>query len=103
MIGILIWYHVSISIFVGLSERVADIKTRAHAMKCLTTFSEAVGPGFIFERVSMVALWGIYPIIIGGIYLVLMIYDHGLQGMLFFFLGKVVYDKFMEGAITCFI
>ncbi|XP_057424605.1 protein MOR1 [Lotus japonicus] len=34
----------------GLSERVADIKTRAHAMKCLTTFSEAVGPGFIFER-----------------------------------------------------
>lgn len=34
----------------GLSERVADIKTRAHAMKCLSTFSEAVGPGFIFER-----------------------------------------------------
>ncbi|KAF1879003.1 hypothetical protein Lal_00047675 [Lupinus albus] len=34
----------------GLSERVADIKTRAHAMKCLTTLSEAVGPGFIFER-----------------------------------------------------
>ncbi|KAE9589886.1 putative armadillo-like helical, CLASP domain-containing protein [Lupinus albus] len=34
----------------GLSERVADIKTRAHAMKCLTTFSEAIGPGFIFER-----------------------------------------------------
>ncbi|KAI4351479.1 hypothetical protein L6164_005845 [Bauhinia variegata] len=34
----------------GLSERVADIKTRAHAMKCLTAFSEAVGPGFVFER-----------------------------------------------------
>ncbi|KAK7279605.1 hypothetical protein RJT34_24658 [Clitoria ternatea] len=34
----------------GLSERVADIKTRAHAMKCLSTFCEAVGPGFIFER-----------------------------------------------------
>ncbi|XP_074307660.1 protein MOR1-like isoform X2 [Silene latifolia] len=34
----------------GLSERVADIKTRVQAMKCLTTFSEAVGPGFIFER-----------------------------------------------------
>ncbi|KAJ4976564.1 hypothetical protein NE237_001670 [Protea cynaroides] len=34
----------------GLSERVADIKTRAPAMKCLTTFCEAVGPGFIFER-----------------------------------------------------
>ncbi|KAI0519378.1 hypothetical protein KFK09_006824 [Dendrobium nobile] len=34
----------------GISERVADIKTRAHGMKCLTTFSEAVGPGFIFDR-----------------------------------------------------
>ncbi|XP_050288115.1 protein MOR1 isoform X4 [Quercus robur] len=34
----------------GISERVADIKTRAYAMKCLTTFCEAVGPGFIFER-----------------------------------------------------
>ncbi|XP_077214159.1 protein MOR1-like [Tasmannia lanceolata] len=34
----------------GISERVADIKTRTHAMKCLTTFSEAVGPGFVFER-----------------------------------------------------
>ncbi|KAJ7970482.1 protein MOR1 [Quillaja saponaria] len=34
----------------GVSERVADIKTRAHAMKCLTAFSEAVGPGFIFDR-----------------------------------------------------
>ncbi|PIN16310.1 Microtubule-associated protein [Handroanthus impetiginosus] len=34
----------------GISERVADIKTRAQAMKCLTTFCESVGPGFIFER-----------------------------------------------------
>ncbi|GMH05428.1 hypothetical protein Nepgr_007268 [Nepenthes gracilis] len=34
----------------GISERVADIKTRAQAMKCLTVFSEAVSPGFIFER-----------------------------------------------------
>lgn len=34
----------------GLSERVADIKTRSHAMKCLTSFAEAVGPSFIFER-----------------------------------------------------
>ncbi|OIT28615.1 protein mor1 [Nicotiana attenuata] len=34
----------------GVSERVADIKTRAQAMKCLTTFCEAVGPGFVFER-----------------------------------------------------
>ncbi|KAH7857794.1 hypothetical protein Vadar_016518 [Vaccinium darrowii] len=35
---------------VGISERVADIKTRTQAMKCLTIFSEAVGPGFIFDR-----------------------------------------------------
>uniref|UniRef100_A0A0E0C9H3 Protein MOR1 n=2 Tax=Oryza TaxID=4527 RepID=A0A0E0C9H3_9ORYZ len=34
----------------GISERVADIKTRGHAMKCLTAFCEAVGPGFVFER-----------------------------------------------------
>ncbi|KAJ0975552.1 hypothetical protein J5N97_017517 [Dioscorea zingiberensis] len=34
----------------GISERVADIKTRVYAMKCLTAFSEAVGPGFIFDR-----------------------------------------------------
>ncbi|KAL6853776.1 hypothetical protein ACP4OV_019805 [Aristida adscensionis] len=34
----------------GVSERVADIKTRAHAMKCLTAFCEAVGPGFVFDR-----------------------------------------------------
>ncbi|KAH0932698.1 LOW QUALITY PROTEIN: hypothetical protein HID58_009815 [Brassica napus] len=34
----------------GTSERVADIKTRASAMKCLTAFCEAVGPGFVFER-----------------------------------------------------
>lgn len=35
----------------GVSEKVADIKTRAHAMKCLTAFCEAVGPGFVFDRV----------------------------------------------------
>ncbi|KMZ71606.1 Protein MOR1, partial [Zostera marina] len=34
----------------GISERVADIKTRSYAMKCLTAFSEAVGPGFVFDR-----------------------------------------------------
>uniref|UniRef100_A0A1J3JK11 Protein MOR1 n=1 Tax=Noccaea caerulescens TaxID=107243 RepID=A0A1J3JK11_NOCCA len=34
----------------GTSERVADIKTRASAMKCLTAFCEAVGPGFVFDR-----------------------------------------------------
>lgn len=44
----------------GTSERVADIKTRASAMKCLTAFCEAVGPGFVFERVcagSVNFLW----------------------------------------------
>lgn len=39
-------------LLIGIIERVADIKTRAQAMKCLSTFCEAVGPGFIFERVS---------------------------------------------------
>ncbi|KAK1306094.1 Protein MOR1 [Acorus calamus] len=34
----------------GISERVADIKTRNQAMKCLTTFCEAVGPGLVFDR-----------------------------------------------------
>ncbi|XP_066307066.1 protein MOR1-like isoform X2 [Miscanthus floridulus] len=34
----------------GISERVADIKTRIFAMKCLTAFCEAVGPGFVFDR-----------------------------------------------------
>ncbi|XP_038695975.1 protein MOR1-like [Tripterygium wilfordii] len=38
----------------GLSERVADIKTRALAMKCLSTFAEAVDPGFIFEKLCMI-------------------------------------------------
>ncbi|GJY72855.1 protein MOR1 [Tanacetum coccineum] len=38
----------------GICERVVDIKTRAQAMKCLTTFSEAMGTGFIFERTSKI-------------------------------------------------
>ncbi|GKE61736.1 protein MOR1, partial [Tanacetum coccineum] len=33
----------------GICKRVADIKTRAQAMKCLTTFSEAMGPCFVFK------------------------------------------------------
>lgn len=49
----LLFMHVLLT---GISERVADIKTRAQSMKCLTTFCEAVGPGFIFERVSVVVL-----------------------------------------------
>jgi cytoskeleton-associated protein 5 len=34
----------------GVVEKVGDIKTRIQATKCLTTFCEAVGPKFIFER-----------------------------------------------------
>eukprot|EP00249_Psilotum_nudum_P025077 c29367_g1_i8 orf=372-4385(+) len=34
----------------GVAEKVSDIKTRAQAMKCLSAFSEAVGPNFMFER-----------------------------------------------------
>lgn len=34
----------------GVAEKVADIKTRMQAMKCLTAFCEAVGPNFIFDR-----------------------------------------------------
>lgn len=50
-----IWISVfKLALLAGVSERVADIKTRAHAMRCLTTFCESVGPGFIFERVSIV-------------------------------------------------
>lgn len=50
----LIFYVCIFCMLTGICERVADIKTRAQAMKCLTTFSEAVGPGFVFERVSIV-------------------------------------------------
>ncbi|GJV30510.1 succinate-semialdehyde dehydrogenase, mitochondrial, partial [Tanacetum coccineum] len=35
-----------------ICERVADTKTRAQAMKYLTTFSEAVGPGIQMERTA---------------------------------------------------
>lgn len=45
-------FSLSCHLLAGISERVADIKTRTHAMKCLTAFSEAVGPGFIFDRVG---------------------------------------------------
>ncbi|CAH9141710.1 unnamed protein product [Cuscuta epithymum] len=38
----------------GITERVADIKTRGQSMKCLTTFCEAVGPGFVFERLAKI-------------------------------------------------
>ncbi|GJY21494.1 protein MOR1 [Tanacetum coccineum] len=38
----------------GICERVVDIKTRAQAIKCLTTFSEAMGTYFIFERTSKI-------------------------------------------------
>lgn len=50
----------------GISERVADIKTRAQSMKCLTTFCEAVGPGFVFERVSVVCTFVHWMIVFHG-------------------------------------
>jgi hypothetical protein len=42
-----VWLHW----WTGVGERVSDIKTRAQAIKCLTAFCEAVGPGFVFDRV----------------------------------------------------
>lgn len=39
-----------------MSERVADIKTRTQAIKCLTSFCEAVDPGLIFDRVRVFVL-----------------------------------------------
>ncbi|XP_047959847.1 protein MOR1-like [Salvia hispanica] len=38
----------------GITHRVADVKTRVQAMKCLSTYCEDVGLGFIFERASAI-------------------------------------------------
>ncbi|GJT27242.1 protein MOR1 [Tanacetum coccineum] len=38
----------------GICERVAALKTRAQAMKWLTTFSVAMGIGFIYKRMSKI-------------------------------------------------
>lgn len=49
--------------FTGVVEKVGDIKTRIQATKCLTTFCEAVGPKFIFERVrSCIFFWSVFSL-----------------------------------------
>lgn len=48
---------------IGVSERVADIKTRNQAMKCLTAFAEAVGPRFVFERVRSLGVHFFYYVL----------------------------------------
>ncbi|KAG6756741.1 hypothetical protein POTOM_040182 [Populus tomentosa] len=65
----------------GISERVADIKTRAHAMKCLTTFTEAVGPGFVFDRLYKIMKEHKNPKVLseGILWMVLAIDDFGVS------------------------
>ncbi|XP_011010439.1 PREDICTED: protein MOR1-like [Populus euphratica] len=65
----------------GISERVADIKTRAHAMKCLTTFSEAAGPGFVFDRLYKIMKEHKNPKVLseGILWMVLAIDDFGVS------------------------
>ncbi|KAG6755568.1 hypothetical protein POTOM_041399 [Populus tomentosa] len=65
----------------GISERVADIKTRAHAMKCLTTFTEAVGPGFVFDRLYKIMKEHKNPKVLseGILWMVLAIEDFGVS------------------------
>uniref|UniRef100_A0A5B7AKF7 Protein MOR1 n=1 Tax=Davidia involucrata TaxID=16924 RepID=A0A5B7AKF7_DAVIN len=67
----------------GISERVADIKTRAHAMKCLTSFSEAVGPGFIFERLYKIMKEHKNPKVLseGILWMVSAVEDFGISHM----------------------
>ncbi|GKA81188.1 reverse transcriptase domain-containing protein [Tanacetum coccineum] len=47
-----------------ICERVADIKTCAQAMKCLTTFSEAKGTGFIFEILHTEMIFNVLSLIL---------------------------------------
>ncbi|KAF9673107.1 hypothetical protein SADUNF_Sadunf11G0114300 [Salix dunnii] len=65
----------------GISERVADIKTRALAMKCLTTFTEAVGPGFVFDRLYKIMKEHKNPKVLseGILWMVLAIDDFGVS------------------------
>ncbi|CAM8905774.1 unnamed protein product [Rhodiola kirilowii] len=67
----------------GISERVADIKTRAHAMKCLTAFSEAVGPGFVFERLYKITKEHKNPKVLseGILWMVSAVEDFGISHM----------------------
>ncbi|KAJ6724153.1 CYTOSKELETON-ASSOCIATED PROTEIN 5 [Salix viminalis] len=65
----------------GISERVADIKTRALAMKCLTAFTEAVGPGFVFDRLYKIMKEHKNPKVLseGILWMVLAIDDFGVS------------------------
>ncbi|TVU36608.1 hypothetical protein EJB05_18547 [Eragrostis curvula] len=67
----------------GISERVADIKTRAHAMKCLTAFCEAVGPGFVFDRLYKIMKEHKNPKVLseGVLWMVSAVEDFGISNL----------------------
>lgn len=66
---------------VGVAERASDIKTRAQALKCLTSFCEAVGPGFIFDRLSKIMKEHKNPKVLseGLIWMVTAVEDFGIS------------------------
>ncbi|KQK10308.1 protein MOR1 isoform X2 [Brachypodium distachyon] len=67
----------------GISEKVADIKTRAPAMKCLTAFCEAVGPGFVFERLYKIMKEHKNPKVLseGVLWMVSAVEDFGISNL----------------------
>ncbi|GJM92767.1 hypothetical protein PR202_ga09263 [Eleusine coracana subsp. coracana] len=67
----------------GISERVADIKTRGHAMKCLTAFCEAVGPGFVFDRLYKIMKEHKNPKVLteGVLWMVSAVEDFGISNL----------------------
>ncbi|KAG8078290.1 hypothetical protein GUJ93_ZPchr0007g5646 [Zizania palustris] len=67
----------------GISEKVADIKTRGHAMKCLTAFCEAVGPGFVFDRLYKIMKEHKNPKVLseGIIWMVSAVEDFGISNL----------------------
>ncbi|XP_062224549.1 protein MOR1-like [Phragmites australis] len=67
----------------GISERVADIKTRAHAVKCLTAFCESVGPGFVFDRLYKIMKEHKNPKVLseGIIWMVSAVEDFGISNL----------------------
>ncbi|CAM0883094.1 unnamed protein product [Alopecurus aequalis] len=67
----------------GIGERVADIKTRAPAMKCLTAFCEAVGPGFVFDRLYKIMKEHKNPKVLseGIVWMVSAVEDFGISNL----------------------
>nr|GLL43907.1 protein mor1 [Ipomoea trifida] len=67
----------------GIVERVADIKTLAQARKCLTTFCEAVGPGFVFERLYAIMKEHKNPKVLseGILWMVTAVYAFGISSL----------------------